>query len=185
MTATILIANGSNRRHVRYGRPEGVVRAAVRALAAAGLPVAAVSRIRSTAPLGPGGRCFANAAVAVTSARPLPDVLHIIQAIERDFGRRGGKRWGDRVLDLDIIGAGRQIVRQKALRVPHPHVADRRFVLDPLIDIAPDWRHPHSGLSVRQLRARAMRPKAPIHTPAASCCGAVGAHSSIGRARAF
>ncbi|MFZ4110952.1 MAG: 2-amino-4-hydroxy-6-hydroxymethyldihydropteridine diphosphokinase, partial [Polymorphobacter sp.] len=49
MTATILIAIGSNRRHVRHGRPEGVVRAAVRAVAAAGLPVAAVSRIRSTA----------------------------------------------------------------------------------------------------------------------------------------
>ena len=166
MTATILIAIGSNRRHGRHGRPEGVVRAAVAALAAAGLPVAAVSRIRSTAPLGPGGRRFANAVAAVTSARPLPDVLRIIKTIERCFGRRGGKRWGDRVLDLDIIGAGRQVVRQKTLLVPHAHVADRRFVLDPLVDIAPDWRHPHSGLSVRQLRARVMRPKAPGQTPA-------------------
>jgi 2-amino-4-hydroxy-6-hydroxymethyldihydropteridine diphosphokinase len=96
----------------------------------------------------------------------LPDVLRIIKTIERGFGRRGGKRWGDRVLDLDIIGAGRQVVRQKTLLVPHAHVADRRFVLDPLVDIAPDWRHPHSGLSVRQLRARAMRPKAPAQTPA-------------------
>jgi 2-amino-4-hydroxy-6-hydroxymethyldihydropteridine diphosphokinase len=167
MTATTLIAIGSNRRHGRHGRPEAVVRAAVAALAAAGLPVAAVSRIRSTAPLGPGGRRFANAAVAVASARPLPDVLRIIKVIERDFGRRGSKRWGDRVLDLDIIGAGHQVVRQKALRVPHPHVADRRFVLDPLNDIAPGWRHPVAGLTVRQLRARAMRPKAPVHTPVA------------------
>ena len=166
MSATILVAIGSNRRHGRYGRPEGVVRAAVAALAAAGLRVTAVSRIRATAPLGPGGRRFANAAVAVTSDLPLVQVLRIIKAIERDFGRRGGQRWGDRVLDLDIIGAGRQIVRRKGLNVPHLGVADRRFVLDPLNDIAPDWRHPLTGLSVRQLRARAMRPKAPAQTPA-------------------
>ncbi len=166
MSATILIAIGSNRRHGRHGRPEGVVVAAIRALAAAGLPVVAVSRIRATAPLGPGGRRFANAAVAVHSRQPLGAVLQIIKQIEADFGRRGGKRWGDRVLDLDIIGAGRQVVRQKQLQVPHAGVADRRFVLDPLSDIAPDWRHPINGLSVRQLRARAMRPKAPAQTPA-------------------
>jgi 2-amino-4-hydroxy-6-hydroxymethyldihydropteridine diphosphokinase len=166
MSATILVAIGSNRRHGRHGRPEGVVRAAVAALAAAGLPVVAVSRLRATAPLGPGGRRFANAAVVVASAVPLGEVLQRIKAIERDFGRRRGKRWGDRVLDLDIIGAGRQIVRQKRLQVPHAGVADRRFVLDPLNDIAPDWRHPLLGLSVRQLRARAMRPKAPAKTQA-------------------
>lgn len=166
MSATILIAIGSNRRHGRHGRPEAVVAAAVRALAAAGLAVVAVSRTRATAPLGPGGRRFANSAVAVTSALPLIEVLRIIKAIERGFGRRGGQRWGDRVLDLDIIGAGAQIVRRKGLQVPHPRVADRRFVLDPINDIAPDWRHPVTGLSVRQLRARAMRPKAPAQTPA-------------------
>ena len=164
MSATILGAIGSNRRHGRHGRPEGVVRAAVTALAAAGLRVVAVSRIRATAPLGPGGRRFANAAVAVSSALPLAAVLGIIKAIECEFGRRGGQRWGDRVLDLDIIGAGRQIVRRKGLHVPHIGVADRRFVLDPLNDIAPDWRHPLIGLSVRQLRARAMRPKGRAQT---------------------
>lgn len=164
MSATILIAIGSNRRHGRYGRPEAVIAAAVAALAAAGLMVVAQSRVRATAPLGPGGRRFANAAVAVASARPLTEVLAIIKAVEHDFGRRGGRRWGDRVLDLDIIGAGAQVVQTKGLTVPHVHVADRRFVLDPLNDIAPDWRHPVTGLSVRQLRARAMRPKAPAQT---------------------
>ena len=163
METTILIAIGSNRRHGRHGAPAGVVRAAVAALAAAGLRMLQVSRTFRTAPLGPGGRHFANAAVAVASDRPLPAVLATIKAIERDFGRRGGRRWGDRVLDLDIIGAGATVVRTSALQVPHPRLAQRRFVLDPLVEIAPDWRHPTLHATVRQLRARAMRPKARVH----------------------
>jgi 2-amino-4-hydroxy-6-hydroxymethyldihydropteridine diphosphokinase len=158
-TATILIAIGSNRRHGRHGRPEGVVRAAIAALDAVGR-VVRTSRIHATAPLGPGGRRFANAAVAVESALPLGQVLRRLKAIEVDFGRRGGKRWGDRVLDLDIIGAGDAIVVSAGLNVPHPRFAERRFVLDPLIEIAPEWRHPRLNATVRQLRCRAMRPKA-------------------------
>lgn len=163
METTILIALGSNRRHGRHGRPEGVLRAVVAELAARGLAILAVSRIRPTAPVGPGGRRFANGAVAVRSALPLPQVLRLIKQIERDFGRRNGRRWGDRVLDLDIIGAGDVVIRQGRLIVPHPGTASRRFVLDPLVDIAPNWRHPLSHLTARQLRARAMRPKARVH----------------------
>jgi 2-amino-4-hydroxy-6-hydroxymethyldihydropteridine diphosphokinase len=160
METTILIALGSNRRHGVHGRPEGVVAAAIAALDAQGLRVIAASRVHATAPLGPGGRRFANAAVAARTALPLLAVLAIIKRIESDFGRRGGRRWGDRVLDLDIIGAGAAVVRGKSLQVPHPALAVRRFVLDPLVEIAADWRHPVQVLSVRQLRARAMRPKA-------------------------
>ena len=156
----VLIALGSNRRHGRHGRPESVIVAAVAAMAACGLEVAAQSHIHQTAPLGPGGRRFANAAAAVRTDLPLADVLALIKTIERDFGRRGGQRWGDRVLDLDIIGAGRTILSGGSLQVPHPRMAGRRFVLDPLAEIAPDWRHPLLHLTVRQLRARAMRPMA-------------------------
>ena len=159
----MLIAIGSNRRHGRHGAPEGVVRAAVMAMAAAGLRVVRVSAIHRTAPLGPGGRCFANAAAAVVTEQPPRIVLTLLKAIEVDFGRRGSRRWGDRVLDLDIIGAGAVVVRTNALQVPHPRMADRRFVLDPLVEIAPDWRHPVHHATVRQLRARAMRPKARCH----------------------
>jgi 2-amino-4-hydroxy-6-hydroxymethyldihydropteridine diphosphokinase len=160
---TIFVALGSNRRHGRHGRPEGVIVAAVTALGAAGLRVVAESQRHATAPLGPGGRRFANAAVVVVSALPLLDVLRVLKSIERDFGRRGGQRWGDRVLDLDIIGAGAVVVRAGTLQIPHPRMADRRFVLDPLVEIAPDWRHPRHHATVRQLRARAMRPKARLH----------------------
>ena len=180
MATTILIALGSNRRHGRHGRPEAVVAAAVAALAAAGLVVTARSRVHATAPLGPGGRRFANAAVAAESALPLPAVLRMLKTIERDFGRRGGRRWGDRVLDLDIIGAEAIVLRAGCLQIPHPRLASRRFVLDPLLEIAPDWRHPLLHATTRQLRARAMRPKARVRVLAN-----VWAHSSIGRARAF
>jgi 2-amino-4-hydroxy-6-hydroxymethyldihydropteridine diphosphokinase len=88
-----------------------------------------------------------------------PEVLRLIKAIERDFGRRGGKRWGDRVLDIDIIGIGGLRIASAGLQVPHPRLAERRFVLDPLNEIAPGWRHPVLRATVRQLRARAMRPK--------------------------
>ena len=163
METTILIALGSNRRHGRHGRPEGVIAAAIAAMQARGLEVTVQSRIYPTAPLGPGGRRFANAAAAVRSDRTLAEVLAIIKGIEHDFGRRGGQRWGDRVLDLDIIGAGDAVVSSGRLQVPHPRVAQRRFVLDPLAEIAPDWRHPLLNATVRQLRARAMRPKARVH----------------------
>ena len=159
----MLIAIGSNRRHGRHGAPDAVVQAAVAALAAAGLRVTRVSAVHRTAPLGPGGRRFANAAAMVVTDRALPAVLRSLKTIEADFGRRGGRRWGDRVLDLDIIGAGAAIVRTRALQVPHPRMADRRFVLDPLVEIAADWRHPVHHATVRQLRARAMRPKARVH----------------------
>ena len=159
-----LIGLGSNRRHGRFGRPEGILRAAVAALAAGGLRVERVSGFFPTPPMGPGGRRFANAVIAARwdgdggdgDARAL---LALLKAVERDFGRKGGRRWGDRVLDLDVLALGLLVVREKGLVVPHTGLAGRRFVLDPLVEVAPDWRHPVLNATARQLRARAMRPK--------------------------
>jgi 2-amino-4-hydroxy-6-hydroxymethyldihydropteridine diphosphokinase len=154
-----LIAMGSNRCHGRHGRPEGVLRAAVAALEEKGLAVQQVSRLHATAPVGPGGRRFANAALRAHWAGDAATLLALLQQVERDFGRRRARRWGDRVLDLDLLALGRQVVRAPGLRVPHPGLAKRRFVLDPLVEVAPCWRHPQRNATVRQLRARAMRPK--------------------------
>jgi 2-amino-4-hydroxy-6-hydroxymethyldihydropteridine diphosphokinase len=63
------------------------------------------------------------------------------------------------VLDLDVLAFGGLVLREKGLVVPHRGLAARRFVLDPLVEVAPDWRHPVLNATVRQLRARAMRPK--------------------------
>jgi len=171
MSATFLIALGSNRRH-RCGDPKRVVAAAIEALEHAGLKVTARSRIRTTAPLGPGGRSYANAAVAVTTPLALPALLELLQAIEARFGRRRGQRWGARVLDLDILGSAGSVYpsphrwhRAQGLVVPHRALALRRFVLDPLVDIAPGWRHPVLHSTARQLRTRLRHPKATAPSP--------------------
>jgi 2-amino-4-hydroxy-6-hydroxymethyldihydropteridine diphosphokinase len=150
--ASYAIALGSNRRHGRHGAPAKVLRAAIEALGAIG-DVEAVSTIAATPAMGPAGRGFANAAVLLEAALPPDDLLEALKAIESDFGRRGGRRWGPRVLDLDIIlwsegswGGGPT--------VPHPAFRERLFVLAPLAEIAPGWRDPLSGLSVRQLLHR-------------------------------
>ena len=156
--AIVLVALGSNRCHGRFGRPAGVVRAALTALAALGR-VQRASPILDTAPIGPGSRRYANAVAALAWEGSLPELLRQLKTIERGFGRRSGRRWGDRVLDLDILAAGSRIWRQPGLVVPHPRLAQRRFVLDPLVKVAPDWRHPLHNLSARQLHARALRPK--------------------------
>jgi 2-amino-4-hydroxy-6-hydroxymethyldihydropteridine diphosphokinase len=142
------IALGSNRRS-RSGSPADAVRAA-----AAAIPVERLSRIRSTPALGPAGRSFANAAAIVSSSLSPPELLRRLKQIERDFGRRAGRRWGARVIDLDIILWSGGAWEEPGLVIPHPAMRDRRFVLDPLAEIAPAWRDPLSGATVRQLRAR-------------------------------
>lgn len=155
-TTSYAIALGSNRRHVRHGGPEGVLRAAVEAMAELGA-VERVSAIHRTPALGPAGRSFANAALLLaTDLAPL-DLLAAIKRIERRFGRRPGRRWGPRVLDLDIILWSEGSFRAPRLAIPHMEMARRDFVLRPLAEIAPDWRDPLSGRSVRQLATLRVR----------------------------
>jgi 2-amino-4-hydroxy-6-hydroxymethyldihydropteridine diphosphokinase len=151
------IAIGSNRPHHRHGDPTGVVRAAIHALAELGT-VEARSRTLRTAPLGPAGRSFANAVAILETELPPPALLARLKQLERRFGRRRGRRWGARVLDLDIIlwSGGRW--HSRALTIPHRQLAQRAFVLDPLVRIAGDWRIPGTALRVRHLRARLEKP---------------------------
>ena len=150
-----VIALGSNRRHGRHGAPAAVLRAALGELGG----VLAVSAIRATSALGPAGRGFANAAAIVESDLDPEAMLTRLKEIERAFGRRGGRRWGPRVLDLDIILWSEGPWGGPGPIVPHSAFRERRFVLDPLAEIAPEWRDPISGLTVRQLLARLTRPR--------------------------
>lgn len=156
--AITLIALGSNRCHGRHGRPDGVLRAVLAELALLA-PVLRVSPLFDTAPIGPGSRRYANAVAAIDWPGAPASLLGALKAMEREFGRRPGQRWGDRVLDLDIIACGRLRLHTRRLTVPHRHLAQRRFVLDPLVTVAPEWRHPANNLTARQLRARLLRPK--------------------------
>ncbi|MDB5707758.1 MAG: 2-amino-4-hydroxy-6-hydroxymethyldihydropteridine diphosphokinase [Sphingomonas bacterium] len=144
------IAIGSNRPGL-HGRPEAELRAALVALE----PLVAASPVIATAPLGPSSRRFVNAVAIVDSAETPPAMLSRLKAIERAFGRRPGRRWGARVIDLDIILWSGGIWTDAVLTVPHAAFRTRRFVLDPLDMLVPAWRDPVTGLTVRQLAARA------------------------------
>lgn len=119
--------------------------------------VVARSRILPTPPLGPSSRRFANAVAILESGEEPPALLRRLKAIERDFGRRRGRIWGARVIDLDIILWSGGAWGERRLTVPHPRFRERDFVLAPLLEVAPGWRDPVSGLSVRQLAARLRR----------------------------
>ena len=151
------IALGSNRQS-RHGGPAATVRAALAELAKLGR-IERVSDVRPTTALGPAGRGFANA-VALLSASLAPDeLLAALKRIERGFGRRSGRRWGPRVLDLDIILWSEGAWGGPGPIIPHPEFRERPFVLAPLAQVAPGWRDPVSGLAVRQLLARLRRPR--------------------------
>ena len=156
VTTSYAIALGSNRRHGRYGAPSETIRAAVAALEEAGIGVDALSTIRQTSALGPAGRSFANAAAILSSSLDPRDLLEQLKGLENWFGRRPGRRWGARVLDLDLILWSEGPFANADLVIPHPSFRQRLFVLEPLNEIAAHWRDPLTGLTVRQLRARAM-----------------------------
>ena len=120
------------------------------------------------------GPDYVNAAVSLQFQGESHELLAILHRIEANFGRRRTQRWGGRVLDLDLLAFGDEIAptvkvyeawRNKPLTeqvsqtpreliLPHPRMQDRAFVLGPLMDVAPDWRHPVSGHTVRQMYNR-------------------------------
>ncbi|KRB86617.1 2-amino-4-hydroxy-6-hydroxymethyldihydropteridine pyrophosphokinase [Sphingomonas sp. Root710] len=151
------IAIGSNRRHGRHGAPAGVVRAAIAALQDIGLVVIAASPVIRTPALGPAGRSFANAAAIVEGDVDPPVLLARLKAMEAAFGRRRGRRWGARVLDLDIILWSGGAWIGGPLVIPHRSLEQRDFVLKPLSLIAPGWRVGRGARTVRQARARLIR----------------------------
>jgi 2-amino-4-hydroxy-6-hydroxymethyldihydropteridine diphosphokinase len=149
------IAIGSNRCHGRFGRPPGVVEAAVARLNH-DFGLFDASPIILNKAHGGAGRDFANAVALVESALLPPSMLRSLKGIERDFGRRPGRRWGSRVLDLDIIAWSGGTWRSRGLTIPHGAAAERAFVLEPLAAIAPHWRL-KNGLTARQLAHRLAR----------------------------
>ena len=153
-TAIYAIGIGSNRRG-RHGGPADEVRAAIAVIGG----VVAASPIVATAPLGPSIRRFANAAVLIASDEAPPVLLARLKRIEAAFGRRSGRRWGARVIDLDILLWSGGAWRSAGLAVPHAALAGRAFVLAPLRRIAPDWRVPGRGRTIRQLAHMVDRPR--------------------------
>ena len=149
------VAIGSNR-YGKHGRPEAEVRAAIAALKGK----VSASPVLTSAPLGPSARRFANAVALVETKAPPETMLHRLKAIESDFGRRPGQRWGARVIDLDIILWSGGAWHGPALTIPHIAYRARTFVLAPLAQLAPNWRDPFTHLTARQLLVRLTRRRA-------------------------
>ncbi len=133
---------------------------AITALEMPDVDVFAQSPVIASAAIGPSQRTYANAAMIVATPLDPPALLDRLHGIEAHFGRdRRGQRWQARVLDLDIILWSGGIWADNVVSIPHPAMRARSFVLTPAAMIAPDWRDPVSGLTIRQLQCRLARPK--------------------------
>ena len=154
----VALALGSNM-HGPWGSPEQSLIFALQSLCQAGLKVKSVSGIYRTQPVGGMRQAqYLNAVVIVELSMGLGSLLRLLKRLERAAGRRSGRHWGPRPLDLDIIDAGVRLGRQARGRrpagrliLPHPEMHLRAFVLVPLAEIAPHWRHAGLGRSIQQL----------------------------------
>jgi 2-amino-4-hydroxy-6-hydroxymethyldihydropteridine diphosphokinase len=143
----IYLGLGSN-----VGDREANLRAAIARLGAPDLRVLRVSPVYETEPVGYADqRWFWNAvAEAETELFPL-QLLARAGQIERALGRRRSIPNGPRTIDIDVLLYGATIMKSPALEIPHPRMTERRFVLAPLADLAPELRHPVLRRSVREL----------------------------------
>jgi 2-amino-4-hydroxy-6-hydroxymethyldihydropteridine diphosphokinase len=139
------VALGSN-----LGRPLQRLRAAERRLRGCGRVVARSSIYRTNPVGGPSGQpTYLNAVVALEPDEGFGnphDLLATLLEIERAEGRVRRERWGPRRLDLDLLAVGDAVIEGPGLTLPHPRMMERAFVLAPLCEAAPTWRHPASGV---------------------------------------
>lgn len=138
------------------GHREQIIREAIEWIAAQ--PdnlLKACSSLYETEPFGKTDQqWFLNCVVQVETSRGLSSFFHVLQEVEARFGRIRKERWGPRTLDLDLLFFDDAIHSDSVLTVPHPGVPHRRFVLEPLCEIAPDLVHPSLGSTACELLDR-------------------------------
>jgi 2-amino-4-hydroxy-6-hydroxymethyldihydropteridine diphosphokinase len=144
----------------RWGIGYEVLTRTLKELRASGIQIVACSGLFVSLPVG-GGRqpSYYNAVLDVRSPFPPASLLRVLKRLERRAGRRLGRHWGPRPLDLDlIVGCGVTqhwpLRRAGVLTLPHPEAHRRAFVLVPLLEINPNWIHPALRVSGRQLLAK-------------------------------
>lgn len=158
----ILIALGGNLSSSQYGAPLETLQAALTALEAKGIRVAALSRWYETEPVPASDQpWFVNAVAAVETELTPEALLARLHEVEEVFGRIRRERWEARIIDIDLLAYNSLVLPDvahweagaKGLTIPHPRLHMRRFVLEPLLDVAPDWRHPVLKQSAADLLA--------------------------------
>ena len=150
----VAIAIGSN-----IGDRQAAIRYAADRLASV-ITVPALSDIIETVPEGEGVEgqpLYLNAVLVGETELAAREMLDLLLAIEREFGRERPYRGAPRTLDLDLVLLGDEVVNEPGLQVPHPRFRDRFFVLGPLAEIASDLRDPVTGMSVGELLRRLLR----------------------------
>ena len=148
---TIYLSLGSN-----IGDREANLRTAIERLPGPRLQVLRVSPIYETEPVEyTNQRWFLNLVVEAETALFPMQLLGYTSRIEREIGRVRTVAKGPRTIDIDILLYARTVVRSALLEIPHPRMGERRFVLAPLADLAPDLRHPVTHLTVRQMLEKA------------------------------
>ncbi|MFH1091420.1 MAG: 2-amino-4-hydroxy-6-hydroxymethyldihydropteridine diphosphokinase [Pseudomonadota bacterium] len=133
----------------------GQVKAALQSLGACPkIRFLAHSRFYHTEPVGVTDQeWFVNAAASIETDLSPHELLHTLLKIESRLGRVRAEKWGPRSIDLDLLFYGQEVIREEGLFVPHPHLHQRRFVLLPLSEVAPEWRHPILGLTPVEMAA--------------------------------
>jgi 2-amino-4-hydroxy-6-hydroxymethyldihydropteridine diphosphokinase len=157
-TLLAAIALGSN-----LGDSLKTVESAIRSLARhPDLTLVAVSHWYQTVAIGPPQPDYINGCILVQMGsqsngipKPTPQaLLALLFETEQQFGRVRTQHWGPRTLDLDLLLYDSVVLNSPTLTLPHPRMAERAFVLIPLAELLPDWVHPMTGLTIRQLRDR-------------------------------
>ncbi len=151
----MLVALGGNLGTEAFGTPLGTLKASLGFLAEHGIEVTKLSPWYRTAPVPPSDQpWFVNAVAEVASGLSAEALLAALHRVEARLGRARAERWAARTVDLDLLADGARIRAADAaspLVLPHPRLHERVFVLRPLLDVAPEWRHPVFRRTAREL----------------------------------